>query len=87
MYFGFLGFQNEIVHIQQKASKQIETLMKENNCLKENLQETKKKLETFKSRCKVLDLDNGNLRIRMSNLTESNEKDRELIKQLTVRTI
>lgn len=58
--------------------------MNENKLLKQTLEDNKRKLEAAKARCKVLESESNNAKIKLNAISEQNEKDHELITSLMV---
>lgn len=62
-------------------------LMNENKDLKQALEDSKKRLDASKARCRVLETECNNIRIKLSTISDQAEKDHELITSLMVINI
>lgn len=58
--------------------------MNENKELKQASEDSKRRLDASKARCRVLETECNNIRIKLSTISEQNEKDRELVTSLMV---
>lgn len=67
-----------------KIEKRSEMLMHENKDLKQALDDNKKRLEASKARCKVLETECNNIKIKLSTISDQAERDHELITSLMV---
>lgn len=76
-----------VINNRCKIEKRTELLMNENKDLKQALEETKKRLDASKARCRVLETECNSIRIKLSTITEQAERDRELITSLMVMHI
>lgn len=67
-----------------RTDKRFELLNRENADLKQALEETKRKLESSRARCKVLESEVNTSKTKLSTITEQHERDCELINTLMV---
>lgn len=70
-----------------KIEKRSEILINENKELKQALEDSKKKLEASKARCRVLESDCNNIRVKLSTISSQTEKDHEIITSLMVQKV
>lgn len=73
-----------ILNNRCKIEKRSEILLNENKELKQNLEDNKKRLEASRARCRVLETDCNNIKIKLSTICNQAEKDHELITSLMV---
>ncbi|KAF5274079.1 hypothetical protein FQR65_LT04477 [Abscondita terminalis] len=69
----------------RKWDKRMTTLTQENEELRNNVQDLKRKLDASRARNKVTESENIALRSRVSTYTEQNDRDHEMISSLTAK--
>ncbi|KAL3286755.1 hypothetical protein HHI36_001248 [Cryptolaemus montrouzieri] len=71
------------MEITKKAEKKLDNLNKENDDLKLNLDEHKKRIEILKARCKVLENEQALNKAKISSLTTQTERDQNILRTLS----
>ncbi|EFA06429.1 Coiled-coil domain-containing protein 13-like Protein [Tribolium castaneum] len=69
--------------LQVKHERKIEALKEENSNLKNNYTDLKRKFDTLKTRCKVLEGDQSFLKSKLASLTERHDADQQTVVKLT----
>lgn len=72
------------VEITRKAEKKLDNLSKENEDLKNLLDEYKKRVEVLRARCRVLESEQSINKSKISSLISQTERDQKLLQTLSV---